>query len=326
MIAFLSCPRRWAAGLAVLVLSTACDRGAPLPAGVAITADRVLTLPAGAEARVRVAGTGADTVLVLPTSPLPSDYLIETLGATGEGLTLLFVDLPGRGRLAAGSPARTNVADDAATLVDVVQSLGLGRYSLMADGTAAATAVWFAAAQPQSVNRVMLFSPVGPVFESVRGIALTVGDTAMNRAFYSATAAGDHRRDPDGFCRRFWGFYLSPMAVADSISVRRLAPVVCRDQSREVQAMLDANATRLAPLIRTDLRPQLGALTMPILIVQGDAQPTYAYLAREWKTAVPAVHLRFVAGWPQFPWLHQPAEVAQVVHAFMKGQPIPGEP
>jgi pimeloyl-ACP methyl ester carboxylesterase len=162
------------------------------------------------------------------------------------------------------------------------------------------------------------------VFESVRGIALSVGDTAMNQAFYAATAAGQHREDPDGFCRRFWGFYLSPMAVADSLSVRRLAPIVCRDRPDSVQGLLDANATRLAPLIRTDLRPQLRALPMPVLLVQGDAQPTYTFLAREWKAAVPSLHLRFVPGWPQFAWVHQPTEVARVVQAFLAGQPIPG--
>lgn len=310
--------------LALLAVSAACRERPPAdrPTGAAVSRDTLLVLDRETTVRVRTAGAGADTLVFLPTSPLDAEYAIASMGPIAQRHTVIFVDLPGRGGARAPAEASPTVRGDADALASALQHLGLSRVTLAADGTAVATAIWYAALHPGAVRRMVWFTPVGPIFESVRGLALTVSDTAVARRFDAAMIAREHMTEPDTFCRRFWGYYLSPMVVADSVTVRRLAPAVCEASRAVPLDALNRNARHLVPLIRTDLRPLASGLSLPVLLVQGDAHPAYRFLASEWRAALPAVRVVEVPGWPQFPWLQAPAATADAVREFL-ATPVP---
>ncbi len=224
-----------------------------------------------------------------------------------DGFTLIRYD-----RLGVGMSDRTGplsdpaLEDEVATLRALLDALGLDRVSLIGGSSGSCTAVAFAAAFPERVERLVLYGSYAD------GTALTapgVGDAII------------------GAIRAHWG--LGARLLSD-IFMSGADPV---DQEHFVRFQREAaDAETAAALLgfvyRLDVRAHLPLVRTPALVVHRRDDRAVPYrLGREVAAAIPGATFAPLQGSAHFPW-H--GDIDSVVRACRQGlaatQPAPVQP
>lgn len=308
-----------AAFCAAVLSLTACAPGVvPMDAPVS---DTMVSMADGRRVRVRLFGTAPDTLLVLHGGPtMGSNYLVATLGALTRSHTVVVYDQRGRG---ASDPepdsTRLSVEQDLSDLDAVRDALRLGPTAVLGDHYGAALAVLFAQRHPTAVRRLVVTTPYVLSPAMMSALAINVGDAARLASWGAAVRA---RRDTIGtpaYCREFWGLSLSPMPVVDSVVVDRLAPSVCDQPAEAVLRMEETRRPLVGSMLQSPLRVALHDLHVPTLVVGGNGNPRLQDVAREWNARIPTAQLLEIEGWPQFPWISDPALVLTAIDEFLGG-------
>jgi proline iminopeptidase len=255
----------------------------------------------------RSLGRGSDTVVVLHGGPgLHHAYLVDALRPLARGRTFLFYDQRARGRSDSVPDTLLISAErDVADLEAVRDHFGLARLTLVGHGWGGALAVRYALAHPDRVARMALISPLFARASHTWGLAvLPYGgpDSAAFEGLGAARLSGLDHTDPARFCRDYWGAYLSPTPVRDRFATVHLAPAMC-----DAPAASLARAERVRQLVfrglgNWDWRTELGAVSAPVLVIQGRS-PVWSEAATEWITHLPHAGLVQLEAHPQFPWL-----------------------
>ena len=166
--------------LLIPVIAAACDQAPTIshddiaPVAVSyespVAAQGYLTGADGMQLFYRVYGSGRDTTVVLGGGPaLPISYFEQDLAPLAHGRTLIFFDARGAGKSQLTTdPALLGMDHHVADLEAVRAHFGLGRMQLVGHSWGAMVAAFYAAANPQSVDRMVLVTP-GPIEAKYEG-------------------------------------------------------------------------------------------------------------------------------------------------------------
>ena len=128
-------------------------------------------------------------------------------------------------------------------------------------------------------------------------------------------------RDPIATCKAFFDLYTRQFfARPESISRRRGSS--CDGPPEGVRNYFVVNEATLASLGDYDVRPQLGSLRMPALVVEGERSiPSTVKSARAVAAALPGAKLLLVAEAGHYPQVERPDVFFPAVHAFLRTTP-----
>lgn len=280
-----------------------------------------ITVP-GAALPYEIYGTGRDTVLLVAGGPaFPGAVLRDVARFIGQRRTAILYDARGRGyaRALDGDSVRPSIDRDLHDLDAIMEQLGLGRVSLVAQHYGALVATRYALAHPTRVARLALIGPMMPRSGYNFDLALVNRDTADQRKV-SLLYASALAREPGPFCEATWGWMLAPAPEVDSLVVARLAPDVCAAPDRVLAGRGALKQAILTSLGAWDFRDSLPRLQLPVLVLQGDRNTVLNHSAANWAYRVPGGVLQLVHGSPFFPWLTDPAPTASALDAFLDGR------
>ena len=250
--------------------------------------------------RVAYHVTGAGPALVAPAwwvSHLELDWQDAAFRgfwqAVAEGHTLVRYDHLGVGMSERDlTGLEPSLELEVATLAAVLDTLGLERVSLFGGSTGGATAVAFAARQPERVERLLLY-----------GAYLDGAAIAPREVRDSIVAA----------VRAHWG--LGSRVLADLFLGEADAAQRRRFERFQRQATDAATAARLLELVyRADVRELAPGVTAPTLVAHRRADRAVPYrLGVELAAAIPGAALAPLEGGAHFPWAGDWAAVVRAL-------------
>ena len=268
----------------------------------------------------RVEGTRGDTVLV----PLAS-WMFPALAGLAERHVVFFYDPRHRGQSHALTDTTAATFDgDVVDLELVRKGLNLGRVSVVGyDYYAGVAAVW-AAKNPQSVNRLILLSPIEPADSLARTWNPTERsariDTTAARSLVKARAAGRDTSDAAGYCLEFWRVN-ARLFVGDTAHARAVGTGLCQAPNESPAKVADAAGRALASLgPAVDIGATASGLTAPTLVMHGRldlvANPEGA---REWTRRIPGARLLWLSNVGHMPHLEAASIVVEAINDFLAG-------
>lgn len=218
-------------------------------------------------------GAGPPTVVLHGGPGAHHDYLLPAFDALATGRTLIYYDQRGGGRSAVDRDTAVGWREQVADLEALRQLWGIDRLTLAGYSWGGLLALLYAVTHPEQVERLALISPApawkGGRAEFERRFLARSQSAELVAAREALRHSGLRERDPSAHQARLFalavgGWFHDP-ARADSLTPFRLTE---RTQ-RSVWDSLDDY----------DLRPALGALEMPAIVLHGDDDPI------PWETA-----------------------------------------
>jgi len=177
---------------------------------------------------------------------------------------LILVDLPGTGRNARLRPGG-GVNQMIAPLDALLDHLGLGRIAILGASMGGMTALWFARNHPERVRRLVVAGSMARVEPSEQA--------RMDERIALLRKGGAH-----AFARAMVGDLLAPAFVK---AHPRLVRAVSHAYALELPPPEEVE--RLAGILRgLDLRPHLGEITAPTLVLHGEADRLVAVRQAEY--------------------------------------------
>jgi proline iminopeptidase len=281
--------------------------------------------------RVVGAANARDTVVYVhggPGTGMREGFDLEEFAARGHAL--LMYDQRGAGLSELVSdPAALTLDAHAADLEAVRRRFGLRRLSAIGLSWGAAVVARWAALHPDRVGRIVFLSPVSPTaahlrrrfahLDSLRDSATTARVRAADAAWRTAPDTALER-----LCRISRGGN-ERLYVLGSDGTRRprsdacgYPPAVLRNQV----VVRDAGLASLGAAF--DLRPSLGRIRAPALVVEGASSNVPLDATQEWARALPTGRLLLVPKAGHRVWLDQPAVLFDALDVFFRGRFPPG--
>ena len=265
-------------------------------------------------------GTRGDTVLV----PLAA-WLFPALADLAKQHVVISYDPRHRGF---SHPLTDTLAatfeGDVADLELVRTNLRLGRVSVIGyDYYAGVVAAW-AAKYPQSVNRVILLSPIEPADSLARNWnppeRMARLDTTAARALVKARAAGRDTSDAVGYCTEFWRLN-ARLFLGDTARAGTVGTGWCQLGNESPAKVADAAGRALASLgPAVDIGAVANGLSAPTLVMHGRldlvANPEGA---REWTRRIPGARLLWLSNVGHLPQLEAASIVIDAINDFLAG-------
>lgn len=254
-----------------------------------MTAERTGTIPAADPAIAlfaRWVGTGGPLVIALHGGPGASqDYLRPQFDLLATGRTLLFYDQRGGGASPAPREAALDWRAHAADLAAVIAHERAAPATLLGFSWGGLLAVLFTLDHPELVGRLALIAPA-PTYEAARADY----DREFNRrqaapevaaARAELSQSGLRERDPEAFWKRAFelsvaGYFKEPSRA------KNLTPF--RVGARAQKAVWES-------LRGLDLRPRLGQVRVPTLILHGRHDPVPVAASETLAAAIPGARL-----------------------------------
>ena len=202
------------------------------------------------------------------------DYLLPGLDALAQGRTLIYYDQRGGGRSAVGRDVPVGWKEQVADLEALRELWGFDRLAIAGYSWGGLLAMLYAIEHPDRVERLALVS-AAPVWREARAefearFAARNLAPAIQEERRRLRESGLREQDPDGYRKRTFelsvaGYFHDPARARDLTPFR----VTGRTQE-EVWASLG----------KYDLRPALTKLTIPAIVLHGDADPIPVEAAR----------------------------------------------
>jgi pimeloyl-ACP methyl ester carboxylesterase len=213
---------------------------------------------------------------------------------------------------------------DVADLELVRKNLGLGRVSVIGyDYYAGVVAAW-AAKHPESVNRVVLLSPIEPADSLARNWnppeRMARIDTTAARSLVKARAAGRDTSDAVGYCTEFWRVN-ARLFVGDTAQAGKVGTDLCQLSNESPVKVADAAGRALSSLgPAVDIGATADGLAAPTLVMHGRldlvANPEGA---REWTRRIPGARLLWLSNVGHMPQLEASSIVIDAINDFLAG-------
>lgn len=215
----------------------------------------------------RTLGEGPD-VLVLHGGPgAHHDYLLPYFDQLATGRRLRYYDQRGGGQSAVGRDVATGWREHVADLEALVNFWGLGPAPLLGDSWGGLLAMLYAIAHPASAGRLALVSPAAATAagraEFERRFAERVNDPRILAERDRLNQSDFKTRDPEAYRRRAFElsvapYFRNPERARDLTAFR----VTGRTQDAAWRSLGDY-----------DIRPQVAALSVPAIVIQGRHDP-----------------------------------------------------
>ncbi len=247
-------------------------------------------------------GPGMDVAYLQPVAqllaPTHTVILLDPRGTTGS--------LPGE--FTAQTVSLALYIDDYEALR---QHLGYGQWAVLGHSAGSYFAMRYGIAHPGSVSRLILAGAMGPTWASMGHF----GDNISSRltdAEGKQMAELDSKAGTDSVMAEqvrliFPGAYFFDHKIGQAFGAT-MNPGNCH---RKTHALL------IGEMLNYDLRPALGQLQIPTLVLQGRQDPVDLEIADETRAAIPLARLAIIERAGHFSWLEQPEVFAQDVIDFL---------
>lgn len=215
----------------------------------------------------RRVGDGPPAVVLHGGPGAHHDYLLPGFDRLATGRTLIYYDQRGGGRSAVAREVPVGWREQVADLEALREAWGLAALTLVGYSWGALLAVLYALEHPDRVERLALVSPA-PAWRAARAefearFAARSAGAVVAGLRAELQASGLQARDPEAYRRRT--FELSVAAYFhDPRRAEHLTPF--RVTGRTQQEVWDS-------LGDYDLRPRMGGLRVPALVMHGDDDP-----------------------------------------------------
>ena len=283
----------------------------------AAPAEGWVTLPSGARLYYRVAGTGADTIVVAGVALAAT----TDLKLPADAHTVIQYDLLGRGR---SDPTDTSriVGDSMIADLDAVRRhFRLERMGLVGVSVTGLVPAMYAAAYPDRVTRLALINLLPPTAAMHMAYnppeRKTRVDTAAMAELGRMRQAG---AAPEAMCRQFWkasaGWF-----VGDPAHAAKLDPSWCALPNESADAWLRWLGYLSRASGAWDLTARARGIRAPTLVIHGGrdywADPAGA---RAWATLIPGAQLLTLPGVGHLALHEAPDAVTAALTEFFAGR------
>jgi proline iminopeptidase len=271
----------------------------------------------------RVYGTGGETVVLLHGGPGANFMGVgPDLLPLSEDYTLIMYDQRGGGRSDPDPNAASQTADTHVRDLETLRLFfGVERMTLIGHSWGCVLAARYAEEHPEHVERMLLIGPMEPTRELL-DVRMRV-QQELRQTLAEELAALEEREDlvddPQAMCRArtaLWQalYYYDPDKMALKHGDYCDAPVDFMDSYEVIGTAV------LADLGDYDLRPALGAMDMPALVVEGAQARLPLDGEWAWGRALPnsRVWLMDEVG-HAYPFVEQPDVFFPGVYRFMRG-------
>ena len=226
----------------------------------------------GVEIFERRIGQGPPVVVLHGGPGAHHDYLLPGFDALATGRELIYYDQRGGGRSPVSRDTPVGWREQVADLEELRQQWGIDRLVIAGYSWGGLLALLYAVEHPEHVSRLALISPAPAWREARREFEERFQQRnlapELQQQRTDLRQSGLRERDPDAYAQRLFELSVAPYFF-DPARARELTPfrVTGRTQ-QEVWSSLDDY----------DLRPRLGSISVPVLVLQGenDVIPTDA--------------------------------------------------
>jgi proline iminopeptidase len=236
-------------------------------------------------------GCGPATVVLHGGPGAHHDYLLPGFDALATRRTLIYYDQRGGGRSTVPREVPVGWREQLADLEALRQAWGLERLTLAGYSWGGLLSLLYAAEYPGRVERLALVSPA-PAWRAARAeferrLSARTMAPALQEKRAALRASGLRETDPDAYQRRVFelsvaGYFHDPAKVSGLTPFR----VTGRTQQEVWDSLGDY-----------DLRPALGGLRVPAIVLHGDDDPIPQESARAIADAIAApFHLLAACG------------------------------
>jgi pimeloyl-ACP methyl ester carboxylesterase len=323
--------------VASLLLGVGCapKRATPAPAAAIAASEEVIVKHAWLDRQVHRVDVGGTGLAYMDTGgDGPVVLLVHGLGSTssfweyqldsplGDELRLIAVDLPGWGRSDQPDGPYTP-SWYAEHLVELLDAFGLERATVAGHSMGGQAAIHLALAHPERVERLVLVAPAG--IETF---------TAEESAFLGSFWTVDKLRDrPPAEARLAFSFVFADL---DDGVERLLAERLAVDGTPRFDGLARAVIRSVQGMLDEPVRQRLGELSMPTLVVFGEADvmipnralhpgATVQGIADEARAAIPDVEVVLIPGAGHTPHHDEPEAFTLALRRFL-GLGEAGEP
>ena len=278
---------------------------------------RYVTLSAPAvRTHVITAGAGEPVVLFHGGSSVAASWIPLLANLAGR-FRVYAPDRPGCGLTDKFNYLGVAMREHAVAFVGgVMDGLGLERAALAGNSMGGYFALVFALAQPERVTRLALLGEPAGSAPKIRWTHRLIGTRGVNGLLYSTVM----KPGPEATRRTF-----ERLLVAD---IRRVnQPYLdCMSAAAEIPGAVESWITMVenssswtgASKLTYTLRPELGRLHQPALVLWGDKDsfgpPS---LGAEMARLMPSARLEVLPGAGHLPWVDQPERTAELLAAFL---------
>jgi proline iminopeptidase len=274
----------------------------------------------------RVAGSGADTIVVLHGGPgLHFEYLAPDLGLLAEKHTLIFYDQRGAGRSTLISDSSLiHIGAHVEDLEAVRQHFGIEQMTVLGHSWGAGLAARYARQYPQHLSALILVGAMAPryvphwaVFRERRS---AWRDDATEARLAELVAQRDTTSDLQGLCRQLWAISVRGLMYDphDDATLARMRGDYCAqpDEARANEAFV--RTLTMASIENWDWRDDFSDVDVPVLIIHGYGDPMPMESAHEWVEAFSDSRLVVLEGAGHKPYLERPKEFVGAIEEFLR--------
>jgi proline iminopeptidase len=278
---------------------------------------------------VREIGEGRPIVVLHGGPDFDHCYLLPELDRLAESCRLIYYDQRGRGRSAPETrPEDVTLESEMDDLSRVAEHFGLASFALLGHSWGALLAMEYATRHPHRVSRLILLNSAPATRRDLSRLReerrKASGEDLKKMAALSGTAsyrAGDLEAEAE-YYRIHFRTTLSPERM-DTVIERLRRHFTARDvlRARAIERRLYTQTWESA---HYDLLIRLGGLSIPTLVIHGDADFIPASCAENIARAIPGARLVVLEGCGHFSYLDCPDEVATLVTQLLN--PASGPP
>jgi proline iminopeptidase len=296
-------------------------------AGASVVREGELATADGVRLYYRVEGEGRDTVVVLHGGPsLGHAYLAPDLVPLTRGRGVVHYDQRGIGRSTPlTDPERLSIERHVEDLEALRTHLGLERLALLGHSWGGMLAARYAAAHPQRVARILLLEPMAPArdpFMAIAGaraqeiVSVRLDDT--ERARLDSLIASTEVGDAGAHCRALFSL-LRPIFFEGPAATARSRADFCAGTPETLRRRSEVDAAIRASLGAWDVRPAVGDVTSPVLVLQGAAGAIPREAMEAWADAFPNARLITIDRAGHYPHVDRPEAFFPAAEVFFGG-------
>lgn len=296
----------------VTLLTTACDN----KQNSTEVSRNYVVMEDGVRLYYRSFGEGTD-VLVVPMAA----YLEDVLQPLADGRRVIFYDPRNRGKSDAGELNNVSLDQQIEDLEMLRKQLDIPQMALLGWSAFSMEVALYTIRYPEHVTHLVQVASIAPADAIMEALGDDRSDAIDQEALDELERKeqeGVFAQNPQEYCRRYNNLIL-PGSFADVTLINRV-PDACENPNEWLQNLLPYFGVLFDTYGEYDLRPNLGSIQIPQLVIHGKEDGVPMEGARAWVAG--KSNARFVALSPagHFPFIEQPEPFFMAVNTFLNGQ------
>jgi len=237
--------------------------------------------------------------------------------------TLLFYDMRGRGKSTKiADSARLGIEYELADLETLRRHFAFEQVTLIGFSYLGGVVLRYALRYPERVERIVQLGPIPPrrqphMDQAAAALAgpADAADRASLQSLRQALARGE---DPAHNREEYWRIFNKVLLYDPNLVPRFRSDyyTLANESPDNVDFQL---ATVFASFGDWDWRPQLGSLSLPVLVIHGDYDAVPLDGSREWVASLPNARLVIIPQAGHLAWAEKPEMVFPRIEAFLTG-------